>query len=88
MPELQFIFLKPWIRSRHQSLSLDMYFQGAGAGVAQTRHQNQDHLRFIDPELKLTLVHVVRNWSRNRNHQSILVEDRDTFPQPELHPSK
>ena len=75
MPEIQFIFPKPWKRSLHQSLSLDKYFQRAGSGAVQTRLKNQNHLKFIDPELKLTLALVARNWSRNRNYQSILPED-------------
>ena len=55
MPEIQFLFLKPWKRSLHQSLGPDMYFQRAGSGAVQTRLRNQNHLKFIDPELKLTL---------------------------------
>ena len=70
MPEIQFLFLKPWNRSLHQSLGPDMYFQRACSGAVQTKLRNQNHLKFIDPELKLTLVHVARNWSRNQKHRS------------------
>ena len=52
-----------------------MHFQGAGFGAVQTRHRNQNHLKFINPELKLSLVHVARNWNRNQNHLGILLED-------------
>ena len=52
-----------------------MHAKGAGSGAAQVRLRNQNHLKFTDPELKLTLVHVARNWSRNRSHQNILLED-------------
>ena len=75
MPEIQLVFLKPWKRSLHQSLGPDMYFQRAGSGAVQTRLRNQNHLKFIDPELKLTLALLPWSWSRNRNHQSILLED-------------
>ena len=75
MPEIQFVFLELWIRSRYQSLSIDMYARGSGSGAVQIRLRNQNHLEFTDPELKLTLVHVARNWSRNRSHKSILLED-------------
>ena len=53
--EIQFLFLESCKRSLHQSLDPDMYFQSAGSGVVQTRLRNQTHLKFIDPELKLTL---------------------------------
>ena len=86
IPEIQFMFLKPWIRSQHQSPSLDMYFQEAGSGAVHVRLGNQNHLKFTDPQPRLTLVLVVRNRSRNRNHWGILLEDgvkvarnRDTY---------
>ena len=71
MLEIQFMFLE---QSRHQSLSLDMYAERSGSGAVHIRLWNQNHLRFTDPELKLTPVHVDRNSSRNRNHQNILLE--------------
>ena len=64
MPEIQFIFLKPGKRSLHQSLRIDMYFQRAESGAIQTRLRNQNPLKFIDLELKLTLAFVASNWSR------------------------
>ena len=75
MPETQFIFLEPLIWSRHQSLGLDMYVKRVGSVVARTRLINENHLKFIDPKLKLTLAHVARKWSRNRDHQNILFEE-------------
>ena len=71
MPEIQFIFLKPWLRSRNQRLSLDR--SRIRSGSDQTWKQN--HLKFTDSEPKLTLVHVTRRWSRNLNRRSILLED-------------
>ena len=49
--------------------------RGARSGAVQTRFKNHNRLKFANPGLKLTLVHVARNWSRNRNHQNILLED-------------
>ena len=53
MPEIQFTFLKP--RSRHQSLNIDMYFQGTGARGVQarlTRGEIGAELRATSPELE------------------------------------
>ena len=75
MPEISFTFLKPWMRGRHQSLRFDRHLQGVGSGTVQTRLRDQNHFKLTDLELKLTLVHVAINWSRNRDHRSILLED-------------
>ena len=88
MPEIQFIGIsKTADMDPAPTAKPCMYFQWAWTGAdllwvwigaelpTRSRGRNQHRLKFPGLEVKPTLIHYAKNCSRNKNYQSILLED-------------